>query len=289
MPTIGVIAISRNEETDLPLFLEHLLPWVDEIVIVDDGSTDGTKDIIRNAGPKVRLIEQVMDKDSGFAGQRNRGIQEAGSDWLLHMDIDERVPPELAAEIISTVRKDRYDAYRYRRLNFFLHRPMRGGGFQDWNNPQLARRGNHHFENAVHETCVVDGAPGSIGQLNKAMWHLNDESYKERMQKSFIYCQNQARRLEARGIEMRWFHLVALPLAEFLRKFFKKQGYRDGTPGLLFALHAGCAMFRACALVWDKQNSLDRSVVEDQIRKMWQKSKDLLYGDGASAKKPNDS
>jgi len=274
MPTIGVVAISRNEETDLPLFLEHLLPWVDEIVIVDDGSTDGTKGIIKNAGPKVRLIEQVMNKDFGFAGQRNRGIQEASSDWLLHMDIDERVTPELAGEIISAIQEDRYDAYRYRRLNFFLHRPMRGGGFQDWNNPQLAKRGRHHFENAVHEACVIDGASDSIGQLNKTMWHLNDESYKERMQKSFVYCQNQARRLEARGINMRWFHLVMLPVAEFLRKFFKKRGYRDGTPGLLFALHSSDAMFRACALVWDKQNSLDRSVVEGQIRKMWKESRD---------------
>ncbi len=274
MPTIGVVAISRNEETDLPGFLEHLLLWVDEIVIVDDGSADRTKGIIKNAGPKVRLIEQVMDKDSGFAGQRNRGIQEASSDWLLHMDIDERVPPDLAAEIISAVQEDRYDAYRYRRLNFFLHRPMRGGGFQDWNNPQLARRGKHFFENAVHETCVIQGAPGSIGQLKKIMWHLNDESYKERMQKSFVYCQNQARRLEGRGIKMRWFHLVMLPVAEFLRKFFRKGGYQDGMPGLLFALHSSDAMFRACALVWDKQNSLDRSVVEEQIRKMWKESRD---------------
>lgn len=266
LPTIGVVAISRNEETDMPYFIEHLLPWVDEIIIVDDGSIDRTKEIISNAGPKVRLVEQEMDKDSGFAGQRNRGIQEARADWLLHMDIDERVPPELAAEIVLAVQEKHYDAYRYRRLNFFLHRPMRGGGFQDWNNPQLAKRGRHRFENAVHETCVVDG---SIGQLKKPMWHLNDESYKERMQKSFVYCQNQAARLKERGIEMRWWHFFLLPAFEFVRKFIMKSGFRDGTLGLLFALHSSCAMFKACALAWDEQNPIKRENIEKDLQQKW--------------------
>ena len=271
--SIGVVAISRNEETDLPAFLEHLMPWVNEIVIVDDGSTDGTKELIRKAGPKVRLVEQEMDRALGFAGQRNRGIQEARSDWLLHMDIDERVTPALADEIMSATQNSRFNAYRYRRLNFFLQRPMKAGGFQDWNNPQLARRGRHHFENAVHETCVVQDAPSSIGQLKHRMWHLNDESYKERMEKSLRYCQEQARRLTKKGMRMRWYHLLILPIAEFLRKMGKKRGYLDGTAGLLFALHSSCAMFKACALVWDDQNRIPRTSVEERLRAMW-KAKD---------------
>lgn len=279
-PTIGVVAISRNEETDLPAFFEHLLPWVDEIVIVDDGSTDRTKELIRKAGPKVRIIEQEMNKDSGFSGQRNRGIEEAASDWLLHMDIDERVPPALATEIISAIRSDRFYAYRYRRLNFFLHRPMKAGGFQDWNNPQLARRDKHHFEDAVHETCVVQDAPASIGQLKEKMWHLNDESYKERMEKSVQYCQEQARRLSARGQRIKWWHLAVLPLAEFIRKLFVKRGYRDGVVGLLWGLHCGSAMFRACALVWDEQNLVSRKDIEERVRAMWR-----AWGEKARAKK----
>ena len=266
--TLAVVAICKNEEKDLPAFINHLLSWVDEIVIVDDGSTDSSQDIIRSAGEKLKLVEQTMDPETGFAGLRNRGIEEAKSNWLLHTDIDERVPPALASEIREAISSDQFRAYRYRRLNFLLHRPMKGGGFQDWNNSQLARRGYHHFENTVHETCVIQGGEGFIGQLNEKIWHLNDESYKERMFKSVIYCQEQARRLCNRGFKVRWWHFILLPTFEFLRRYVKRHGYRDGALGLLFALHTSTAMFKACALVWDKQNQISRSEIEEKFRNL---------------------
>ncbi len=268
-PTLGVVAISKNEETDLPGFISHLEPWVDEIIIVDDGSTDDTLRILENDDSQVKLVEQLMDPESGFAGQRNRGIKETKSDWLLHMDIDERVPPDLASEMLEAISNNYFHAFRYHRLNFFLHRPMKAGGFADWNNPHLARRGLHHFENAVHETCIIEDDSAAIGQLKARMWHLNDASYKERMGKSFVYCQNQSKRLVARGLKIKWYHLLFLPMIEFLYKFILKQGFRDRTPGLLFAIHAACAMFRACALVWDRQNPKRRDNIEKIIGEMW--------------------
>lgn len=269
MPTLSACAICKNEEQDLPGFLNHLLSWVDEIIIVDDGSTDGSYQIIRDAGEKVKLVECVMDPATGFAGLRNRCIEEAKSDWILHLDVDERVPAALAREIQSAINAEKYRAYRYRRLNFFLHRPMKGGGFQDWNNPQLARREFHSFENVVHENCVVEGGESHIGQLDNMIWHLNDDSYKERMMKSVVYCQDQARLLQKRGFKMRWWHLLLLPLLEFVKKIVMRHGYRDRTPGLMFALHSSAAMFKACSLVWDEQNRMSRSDIEDQITKSY--------------------
>lgn len=269
LPTLGVVAISYNETQDLPGFLENLLPWVDEIVIVDDGSTDETAAIAQAAGDKVTFISSPRTSGEYFAQQRNKGIQAANSDWLLHMDIDERVTPTLAKEIQQAIRDETKDGYRYRRLNYFLHRPMNSGGWQDWNMIHLARRHLFHFEGMFHETCVLDAPEDRIGQLEAKMWHLNDTSYHSRMRKSINYCEEQAERLSKRYKRMKWFHLIGLPGYELWRKFVLKGGYRNGTLGLLFALHSAGAMFRACALVWDEQNSISRSNIEESMKKMW--------------------
>ncbi|MCH7665346.1 MAG: glycosyltransferase, partial [Acidobacteria bacterium] len=76
IPTLGVVAIAKNEEEDMPRFLELLLPWVNEIVVVDDNSADATLEIVKAAGAKVKLIEHRMEDELGFAGQRNLGIEE---------------------------------------------------------------------------------------------------------------------------------------------------------------------------------------------------------------------
>ena len=268
--TLGVVAISYNEERDLPGFIANLQSWVDEIVIVDDGSTDSTEELAKAAGQKVNFITSPREDKEYFSHQRNKGIDAAKSDWLLHMDIDERVTPELAKEILESVQNSEMDAYRYRRLNFFLHRPMKGGGWQDWNLVHLARREVFRFGGMFHEDCIVDTPPERIGQLNSFMWHLNDDSYLERMRKSNLYCQEQAENLQAKGLQIRWWHFLILPSIEFLKKYFRRKGYRDGTPGLLFALHATSARFKACALVWDTQNSISRSNIEEQVNNPFQ-------------------
>ena len=264
--TLGVVAISFNEECDLPGFLVTLLPWVDEIVIVDDGSTDSTADIANAAGEKVKLVISPRKDGEYFADQRNKGIQVAESDWLLHMDIDERVLPGFAEEVRQAIQDTTKDGYKFRRSNFFLHRMMYGGGLQDWNMVHLARRSMFHFEGMFHETCILDAPKDRIGQLHSRMWHLNDTCYKVRMHKSLTYCEEQAKSIEARFKRITWLHLLCLPLFEFFRRFLLKKGYRDGTLGLLFAMHTAGAMFRACALVWDGQNRIARDQLEFELQ-----------------------
>lgn len=269
-PTLGVVAISKNEEVDLSYFLNHLLPWVDEIVIVDDASTDRTVEIARAAGPKVRVIEHPMDKERGFAGQRNVGIEASTSDWLLHMDIDERVTPELAEEILRAILDQTKNAYRYRRLNFFLHRPMHSGGWQYWNNPQLARRGKHYFRNIVHEECVVEGQPMSIGQLKGYMIHLNDTNYEERLRKNIQYMQLKTEKIVSQGIKVRWHHLLLHPLLRAMKSYFVRGGFREGTRGLIFALYTFVGTFNWWACAWDRQNAIPRQQIEEEIASRWQ-------------------
>lgn len=267
--TIAVVAICKNEEKDLPGFLNCLLSWVDEIVIVDDGSTDRTNEILSSAGPKVKVINRIMEPVGGFSAQRNAGIEAASADWLLHMDIDERVTPELAIEIMDQIQNNQINALRYRRLNYFLHRPMRYGGWQYWNRPQLARRGYHHFKNAIHEECEIDGGNIKTGQLDNCIHHLVDDGYVERVEKNVRYMQMSGKEIIDKGIKVRWFHLLLHPLYRALKSYFLQHGWRAGTSGLLFALYTFSGTFNWWAFAWDKQNSIKRSELENQLKKSW--------------------
>lgn len=268
-PTLGVVAIAKNEERDLPGFLSHLLPWVDEIVIVDDASTDRTVEIARAAGPKVRVVERAMDAEAGFAGQRNVGIAAATCDWLLHLDIDDRVTPELALEMRTAIQDPAKDAYRYRLVNFFLHHRMDTGGWGHWNNVRLARRGLHRFGKAVHEMCIVDAPAERVGQLRHRVWHLGDESYAERIVKNARYSQFEARRIIASGREVRWYHLLLWPTYRALKAYVVHRGFRQGTLGLLHALYTFTGTFNWYACAWDEQHRPTREDLERQIAEAW--------------------
>jgi len=271
LPTLGVVAISYNEETDLPAFLKHLLPWVDEIVIVDDGSTDRTGEIAAAAGDTVRFLRSPRGPGEYYADQRNKGIAAAASDWLLHMDIDERVPPDLAGEIRLAVGRPDFDAYRFRRVNYFLHRPMRGGGLADWDQVHLARRGCLEFSGMYHEAVHISAPEVRIGRLSAHMLHLNDETYRERLRKSADYQFEIAARIKEDGKPVRYANIFLSFLTEFLYKFIWKRGFLDGTPGLIWAFHSAAAAVRARALVWDEQNRIPRAELEEKLWREWQR------------------
>ena len=116
---------------------------------------------------------------------------------------------------------------------------------------------------------AIIASKSALGQLRNAIWHLNDDNYKERLEKSVTYCQEQARRIEKRGVTIRWWHLLLFPLGEFVRKYIMKSGFRDGVRGLIFSLHSSCAMFKASALVWDSQNRTPREELEAEIVNQW--------------------
>jgi glycosyltransferase involved in cell wall biosynthesis len=265
-PTLGVVSIAYNEEVDLPGFLQHLVTWVDEIVIVDDGSTDSTEQIASKYGRKVKFIKSKREEGEYYSDQRNKGIENANSDWLLHMDIDERVTKELSLEILTSIASGDYDAYRFRRLNYFFHRPMKGGGWADWNLVHLAKREVLTFGGMFHETIDLTIENKKIGQLANKMHHFNDDSYSERLRKSMTYQEEVVLSLEKRNIKAGLGNMIIALLKEFFVKYFYKKGIFDGTAGFISAFHSSFAIFKAYALLWEKQNKIQRIELEKKFK-----------------------
>jgi (heptosyl)LPS beta-1,4-glucosyltransferase len=266
--TLGVVAICRNEQRDLGGFLEHLLPWVDEIVLVDDGSTDDTLKIARDAGPKVLLVSSPRLPGEYFSHQRNKGISVARSDWLLHMDIDERVTPELRREIQESIQRTDLDGLRFHRQNFFLHRPIRGGGWQLWSYLHVARREKFSFGGKIHEECHLSGTPKRVKYLQSLMWHFNEDSYEKRRRKSLFYTTVEADTLLQKNARVRLWHLTIMPFLVFIKRYFLFFGFRDGIAGWILAFEGMASTFDAYAIAWDQQNRIPREEIESKFHSL---------------------
>jgi hypothetical protein len=185
------------------------------------------------------------------------------------MDIDERIPLDFALEIIAAIQSPDYDAYRYRRLNYFLHRPMRGGDWKDWNLVHLAKRECLRFSGMYHEKIELTIPEERVGQMKHSMLHLNDESYEERLRKSAVYQVEVSENIKKSKLSLGPFDILYSFVREFIYQYIWKRGFLDGTLGLIWAFHAASARNRAYILAWDEQNHILRHELENEICLQW--------------------
>ncbi len=270
-PTLGVVTISKNEEQDLPYFLGHLVDWVDEIIIIDDNSTDSSRDIAAKFGSKVMFIVSPRNDNEYFSHQRNKGIALAQSEWLIHMDIDERISDNMKVEILQAIQQPNMDAFKYYRDNYFLHKSMRGGGWTTWNRPHLAKKETFIFGGMFHEDQQFHAEKPKIGQLHEKMIHLNDANFGERMDKSRRYLPEFVNVLKQKNLQVNAIHFIIYPMKVFLKKYIYQKGFLDGTLGFIWAIHSSVAIFQALALLWDEQNRISRLELEHNIHPPKQK------------------
>jgi glycosyltransferase involved in cell wall biosynthesis len=233
--TLSVALITRNEAANLPRTLASVR-WAAEIVVVDSGSTDATLDFARDAG--ARVFEEPW---KGFAAQKNSAIAHATCDWILSLDADEEVSPELAEEIQALLAGDSaFGAYRFPRLNHFLGRPLRHGGY--WPDPKLRlfRRGAARFaDRQVHETMQMTGdASAPVGRLRGHLIHHCYPTLSDYIEHMNRYSSIAAQALVASGragTSWPWLTWNALlnPAATFLYNYVFRLGFLDGSAGLL--------------------------------------------------------
>src|SRR5215469_7851324 len=160
---LSAIVITRNEARNIAACLESLA-FCDERIVVDSGSDDDTVEIAAAAGVTV-----VSHPWAGFGAQKNFALAQAGGDWVLSIDADERVSPALAAEILSTIGAASACGYEIGRLSTFLGRPMRHSGWLPDYVLRLFRREKARFsDDIVHERVICEGP---IGRLSSVLDH----------------------------------------------------------------------------------------------------------------------
>jgi glycosyltransferase involved in cell wall biosynthesis len=278
--TLSVVVITFNEEANIALTLESVRPLVaggkGEIIVVDSGSTDRTVEIAKSYGAKV-----FVEEWKGYAAQKNSAIEKATGDWVLSLDGDESLEPELAnlvsgrsspqrigsAEWRLTMdlagetedlhlRKGAADGFLIRRKNFFLGRWIKHGGF--WPDPKLRlfRRGKGRIKQvSVHEVIEVEG---NTLELQGAILHHSYPTLSDYIEHMNRYSSLGAEMAVAKGRRgFGFINIVFRPTFTFIYNYFFRLGLLDGREGLLLHLYHSVYVSWKYAKAWELERNAE--------------------------------
>ena len=227
--------ITFNEAANIEAALASL-SWADEIIVVDSESTDNTTEIARTFTDKV-----IVRPWPGYVAQKNFAAEQASHDWIFSLDADERVTPELAAEVKAALDHDRRDVgesnrpraagYRVPRVTFHLGRWMRSTDwYPDYQLRLYDRRRARWAGKYVHESVKVDGA---VADLKSELQHYAYRDLAHHFQTMDRYTTLAARQMFEDGRRAGFVDLLVHPPAAFFRNYVLRGGFRDGVPGLI--------------------------------------------------------
>jgi glycosyltransferase involved in cell wall biosynthesis len=227
--TVAVIAL--NASTQIGALLESVA-FADEVLVVDSGSTDDTVAIAKAAGARV-----IFQAWLGFGRQKQFAVSSAKHDWVLCLDVDERVTPRLAASIRAAFAAPRYRAYRMPRRNRFLGRWLgHGEGYPDLS-LRLFHRAHAGWSNdEVHETVLTTA---EVGRLEGDLLHESAEDVATYLAKQNRYTSLQAAALHQQGVRAGYGRLLLSPFVRFVKFYFLRGGFLDGGPGFAHVV-IGC-------------------------------------------------
>lgn len=268
-PTITAIIIARNEEDMLANCLETLR-WTNQIIVLDTGSHDRTKDLAERMGAHV-LIAQ----GNNFAQWRTEAAADVKTDWIIYVDADERVTPALAKAIQSRLRRPEYDAFTMTRNNIHYGRWMQHGG---WANDTLLRifktKQLKGWQGEVHEHAEV---VGRIGAIEEPLVHLTHRSVYDGLRKSIDWTDVEAQLLlEANHPKVGPWRLIKIVLFDFIKRVVFRLAWKDGQEGMIEAMTQSMNRFLVYTRLWELQQQpplpkrYDR--IEKQIQKLWKES-----------------
>lgn len=220
----SAVLVTLNEAPRLAACLETL-HFADEILVVDSGSSDDTVAIAERYG--ARVIDQPW---LGFGPQKHFAVEHASHDWVLCVDADERVSPELRASIEEALMHQRAKACRLTRRNRFLGHWLRHGeGYPDYVVRLFHREHAQWSDDPVHETVLANETP--LITLYGDLLHESEDGVCDYALKQVRYARLQAERLRAAGWRSSPFKVIGSPLARFVKFYIIRLGFLDGLPG----------------------------------------------------------
>ena len=265
---ISVIVITKNEEDRIKICLESV-KWADEIIVVDNGSTDKTLEIVKQYTIKVFKFE-----NQDYAAFRNMAFKKASGDWVLYVDPDERVLAPLKQEIEHLVKSDDYSAYAISRKNIIFGKEVKYGPFwPDWVIRLLKKE---HFEKWIGQIHEYPKFKGKLGYTKSSLLHLTHRDVDQVVQKSLAWSKIDANlRLKAGHPKMSVWRFLRIVGTEMFNQGIVRKGFFNGTVGVIDSLLQVFSMYLTYVRLWQLQQpkplhqvyeDIDKSLLENNFK-----------------------
>jgi glycosyltransferase involved in cell wall biosynthesis len=252
---ISVVIITFNEEKRLENALKSVQGIASEIIVVDRYSSDETLKVAK------KYTKQVFERKwTNFSDQKNFANSKAQYPWILSLDADERLSPELREEILKLKEngEEEHSAYSMPRMVYYLGRWIRHSGWYPDRKIRLFKKDKARWEGAyVHETLIVDG---SVQKLKGKLHHFTYDNIAEHLDRINLFSGLGAQKLYAKRKKCRWYHLIFHPFIRFVRSYVFKAGFLDGFAGLVISVLSGYSIFVRYAKlreIWKKGERID--------------------------------
>lgn len=247
MQKISAIITTYNETDNIGGVID-CLDWVDEILVVDSFSEDDTAEKARALGAKV-----IQRKYKGPADQKNFAIETVENDWIILLDADERLVPELINEIQLLLAKDdiEKDAYWIGRRNFFLEKEIKYSGWQGDAVVRFFNKKCRYNDLQVHEE--IETANTNVGRLQHKILHYTYKNIAHYIQKMDRYAQWSAEDHLRKGKKATWAKFFYKPYFRFVKHYFIQMGWRDGIRGVIVSGIMAWGVFMRYVYMWEKQ------------------------------------
>jgi glycosyltransferase involved in cell wall biosynthesis len=251
---ISAVVITFNEEDNIEAALESVAGIAAEIVVVDSHSTDRTVKLV------CKFTDRVYERKwTNFAEEKNFGDAHASHPWILSLDADERLSPELREEILALLSEEPDSAgFSMPRQVFYLGRWIRHSGWYPDRRVRLFRKDRAHWEGEyVHEKLVI---AGETRTLAGSIHHYTYRNISEHLARIDRFSSLGAQKLYAAKKKCRWYHLLVFPSARFVKSYLLKLGFLDGFAGLVISVLNGYAIFVRYAKlreIWKKGERLE--------------------------------
>jgi glycosyltransferase involved in cell wall biosynthesis len=243
---ISAVVLTKNEENNIVDCLESI-SWCDEIIIIDDFSTDRTLQVATNLNPKIKIFENELDED--FAKQRNFALSKAKGDWILFIDADERLSNGLKGEIIDflALQSGGYNGFYFKRIDSLWGKQIQHGEAGRIKLIRLGKKDSGQWSGNVHENWKITG---KIGEFNSLLLHFPHQSITEFLKEINYYTDIRAKELYDKRITTNIFQIFMYPTAKFTVNYFLKLGFMDGIEGLVFTIMMSFHSFLVRAKLW---------------------------------------